>query len=174
MASLLLAGVPGVGKTTVIRKVATSLSGFGLAGFVTDEIRTERGREGFRLITFDGQEAVMAHIDLHTPHRVGRYRVDLQAIDRLVQSALNLKRNADLYLVDEVGKMECLSAAFVTGMRSVLNSGKPVVATVASRGEGFIEEVKQRQDSVVWKVTHENRNALPGLILDWLKGQPAD
>jgi len=173
MASLLLTGAPGVGKTTVIRKAAESLSGYVLAGFVTDEIRTARGREGFRLITFDGREAVMAHIDLHTPHRVGRYGVDVGTVDRLVQSALSLERKTDLYLVDEIGKMECLSEAFVAGMRSVLDSGKPVVASVAKRGEGLISEVKRRKDSVVWEVTHKNRNALTDQVVGWIKSRLA-
>ncbi len=168
MASLLLTGIPGIGKTTVIRKVAASLSGYTLAGFVTDEIRTERGREGFRLITFDGSEGVIAHVNFQTPQRIGRYRLDVQTIDRLVRSALRLEQNIDVYLVDEIGKMECLSKVFIACMRSVLDSGKPVVAAVAKKGEDFISEVKRRGDSVTWEVTRQNRDALPDSIFAWI------
>ncbi len=171
MASLLLTGVPGVGKTTIIRKVAESLSGHALAGFVTEEIRAEKGREGFRLITLDGREATMAHINFRTPHRVGKYGVDVPTIDRLAASALSLERHIELYLIDEIGKMECLSGAFVTGMRSVLDSGKPVVASVAKKGEGFIGEVKGRRDSVIWEVTRQNRNAMTRAVLSWIEGK---
>jgi len=171
MTALLLTGVPGIGKTTAMRKVAASLSGRSLAGFLTDEIRSERGREGFRLITLNGQEAVMAHVNFRTPHRVGKYKVDVRAIDRLVESALPVEGDIDLYLVDEIGRMECLSTVFVVRMRSVLDSAKPVVATVAIRGEGFITEVKHRRDSVVWEVTSQNRDALPDSVLTWAKAQ---
>jgi nucleoside-triphosphatase len=170
MTALLLTGIPGIGKTTIIRKVAESLSGYDLAGFVTDEIRTERGREGFRLITFDGQEATMAHVDFRTRYRVGRYGVDVQTVDRLVKSALRLLPHAGIYLVDEIGKMECFSSAFVAGMRSALDSGRPVVASIARKGEGLVGEVKRRRDCVLWEVTHHNRNAMPERVLDWIKG----
>ena len=119
MATLLLTGIPGIGKTTLIRKVAMSLAEHCFSGFVTDEIRGERGREGFRLITFKGQEATMAHVDLRSPYRVGKYRVDVHTIDRLAKTALRIEPNIELYLIDEIGKMECLSNIFVTGMRSV-------------------------------------------------------
>src|SRR5207248_11791886 len=46
--ALLLTGVPGVGKTTVLRRVKERLAGRRLRGFVTDEIRSRRGeRLGF-------------------------------------------------------------------------------------------------------------------------------
>ncbi|MBI2218916.1 MAG: hypothetical protein HYU51_16645 [Candidatus Rokubacteria bacterium] len=48
--------------------------------------------------------------------------------------------------VDEIGKMECLSRAFVEAVRALLDTAMPVVATVAARGGGFIEEVKRRRD----------------------------
>ena len=171
MAPLLLTGTPGIGKTTVIRKLAMSLSGHCFSGFVTDEIRNEQGRKGFRLITFKGQEATMAHVDIQSPHRVGKYRVDVKTIDRLAKIALRIEPNIELYLIDEIGKMECLSRIFVAGMRSVLDSGKPVIASVAKKGEGLISEVKKRQDSVIWEVTHQNRNDLPYSILHWIRGK---
>jgi nucleoside-triphosphatase len=169
MASLLLTGIPGIGKTTIIRKVAMSLAEHCFSGFVTDEIRTEQGRKGFRLITFDGQEAMMAHVDLRSQYRVGKYRVDVQTIDRLAKTALRIEPNIEFYIIDEIGKMECLSSIFVAGVRSILDSGKPIIASIAKKGEGLISEVKKRQDSVVWEVTVQNRNDLPDSILRWMR-----
>src|SRR5512134_567631 len=60
---LLLTGVPGIGKTTVIRRVADRLRGRRLAGFYTEEIRENGDRRGFRLAGFDGTERVIAHAD---------------------------------------------------------------------------------------------------------------
>jgi stage III sporulation protein SpoIIIAA len=51
---LLVAGRPGVGKTTVIRKVADALPRESLAGFYTEEVREHGRRRGFRAVTFDG------------------------------------------------------------------------------------------------------------------------
>jgi nucleoside-triphosphatase len=49
--TLLLTGRPGVGKTTVIKKVAEAL-GDRAGGFYTEEIRGAEGRRrGFQLVT---------------------------------------------------------------------------------------------------------------------------
>ena len=70
--TLLLTGRPGVGKTTVIKKVAEAL-GDQAGGFYTEEIRGADGRRrGFRLVALDGDKAVMALIDLRG---AGRPRV---------------------------------------------------------------------------------------------------
>src|SRR5262249_17997579 len=142
---LLLTGRPGVGKTTVIRKVVAGLTGHRLAGFYTEEIRLAPGeREGFRLVTFDGRTALMAHVDFKGRARIGRYGVDVAIIGALAESSLSPAREAACYVVDEIGRMECLAPRFVSAMRKVLDGPRPVVATVARSGGGLIAEVKQR------------------------------
>ena len=169
MKILLLTGAPGVGKTTVLRKVAGGVPGWKVAGFYTEEMRSaDDERCGFRLMCFDGRIGVMARVDFPGPHRIGKYGVDMEVIDALAPAALSLDQAADIYLVDEVGKMECLSERFIAAMASLLESGKPVVATVALHGEGFIDKVKHRPDVQIWQVTRANRDALPADILAWL------
>jgi nucleoside-triphosphatase len=73
-----------------------------------------------------------------------------------------------VYLVDEIGKIECLSKRFVAVMRSLLIGPKPVVATIALRGGGFITEAKRTQGAVIWEVTRANRDLLPSRGLRWL------
>ncbi len=51
---LLLTGVPGIGKTTVIKCLAARLTGLPIAGFYTEEIREGKSRVGFRLIGLHG------------------------------------------------------------------------------------------------------------------------
>ncbi len=170
MKILLLTGAPGVGKTTVLRKVAAGLPGRKVAGFYTEEIRSSHGeRYGFRLVCFDGRSGVMARVDFPGPRRVGKYGVDVAVIDEMAPAALSLDKPADIYLVDEIGKMECLSEQFVVAMTGLLASGKPVVATVALHGVGFIDEVKRRTGVQIWQVTRGNRDSIPADILSWLK-----
>jgi nucleoside-triphosphatase len=171
MKILLLTGTPGAGKTTVIRKIAAALPDWRLAGFYTEEIRDAGERRGFRIVGFDGQEKVMARENFPGPFRIGKYGVDVSAIEAVAESALSLDRPADLYLVDEIGRMECLSGKFIAAMRAVLDSGKPVIATVALHGEGFIAEVKSRPGVQLWQVTRGNRDYLPRDVLAWLKKQ---
>jgi nucleoside-triphosphatase len=164
---LLITGTPGIGKTTVIRRVADAIKTAGLRGFFTQEIREGGERRGFRLVGFDGTERVIAHVDFPKNRRVGKYGVDVQALD---DAAALLRRDpkARIYLVDEIGKMECLSERFVAAMRDLLSGNTPVVASVGARGGGFIAEVKRRPEYELWQVTHANRDDLPDRILNWL------
>jgi nucleoside-triphosphatase len=164
---LLLTGSPGVGKTTALRKVVAGLGRRRLSGFYTEEIRRRGERRGFRAVTFDGQAATMAHVSVRGPARVGKYGVDVGVVDELARSAL--APGGDVYLVDEIGKMECLSREFVAAMRALLDTGSPVVATVALRGEGLIAEVKRRPDVETWEVTRANRDDVPERVLGWLQ-----
>ncbi len=167
---LLLTGIPGVGKTTLVRRVAARLEGLRLAGFTTEEIREKGQRLGFRIVDFAGHSRTLAHVDLPGPARVGRYRVDVAAVDEVAATSLAPDSSVDLTVVDEIGKMECLSEAFVAAMRALLDSGRPVLATVARRGGGFIEEVKRRGDAELWEVTARNRDGLVERVLEWTRG----
>jgi len=166
---LLLTGVPGVGKTTVIRRVAEALSGTPLGGFYTEEIRSSGVRQGFCLRSFDGRERLIAHVEFPMRYRVGKYGVDIAAIDTAAEALLAPRAGLAVYLVDEIGKMECLSARFVDAMQDLLHSDKRVVATIGKRGGGFIDEVKQRSDCLLWEITTDNRESMPQRVLDWLK-----
>src|SRR5206468_9037694 len=98
----------------------------------------------------------------------GRYRVDVAAIDTVSESELALDPAAELYVVDEIGKMECFSARFVAGMLHLLEGDRPVAATVAWSGSGFIAEVKRQPGAELWEVTPRNRDTLVKQATGWL------
>jgi nucleoside-triphosphatase len=159
--------MPGIGKTTVIRRVANELGAEGLRGFCTEEIRKGGERLSFRLVGFEGTMHIIAHVDLPKRQRVGKYGVDVQALD----DAMPLLRpdpNRRVYLVDEIGKMECLSECFVAAMRTLMAGSTPIVATIGARGGGFIAEVKRRRECELWELTQANRDDMSARVLVWL------
>jgi nucleoside-triphosphatase len=168
--ALLLTGTPGIGKTTVIRRVVAQLELRQLRGFYTKEIREGGQRRGFRLLGFQGQERVIAHTAFPKSHRVGKYGVDVAAIDEAA-ALLAPDPGARVYVVDEIGKMECFSERFVAAVRALLAGRTPVVATVALHGAGFIAEVKSQPEALLWEVTHANRDELPARVKSWLTEQ---
>ena len=167
---LLLSGRPGVGKTTAIRRLVDLLPGLRLAGFYTEEVRDERRqRTGFLARTFSGVERLIADAGLPGSSRVGRYGVDVEAIDVLADSELALREDVDLYIIDEIGKMECLSQRFVAATRALLDSTQPVVATVGQRGGGFVAEARRYPGARCQEVTAANRDQLPEQVVRWIR-----
>jgi nucleoside-triphosphatase len=75
--NLLLTGVPGCGKTTVICRIAERLRDRRPEGFYTDEVRYRGRRVGFRAVGLGGGSVMLAHVGFSGRHRVGRYGVDL-------------------------------------------------------------------------------------------------
>jgi nucleoside-triphosphatase len=165
---LLLTGLPGVGKTTILRDAARKLTDFHLVGFYTEEIRVGRERRGFRIHAFNGEEAIIAHVN-RPPPRVGKYGVDVATIDRFAATLNHPGDRATIYLIDEIGKMECLSSMFVEAVTELIDDGAPFVATVAQRGGGLIEQVKRRRDVEIWTVTTATRDTLPERIVAWIR-----
>jgi nucleoside-triphosphatase len=171
---LLVTGVPGVGKTTLVRRVAAAREDLHICGFYTEEIREGRDRVGFRAVTFGGDTLVIAHVHFPGRYRVGRYGVDVAAIESLVESSLTASLECVLYIVDEIGRMECLSTLFVSRMRGLLGSETPVLATIGLRGGGFLAEVKGRSDVQLLEVTRGNRETLADRAIEWVASAVGD
>ncbi len=166
--NLLLTGRPGVGKTTVLRKVAQAL-GERAGGFYTEEVREDGRRVGFRIVTLDGQWGWLAHVRLPGRYRVGRYNVKLEDLETMgvaaVRRALGLRK---VILIDEIGPMELFSPAFKHVVMQAMDSTLPLVATVMARFDPWVYALKARADTEVWEITRANRNAMPERVLAWI------
>jgi energy-coupling factor transporter ATP-binding protein EcfA2 len=97
-----------------------------------------------------GKTTVVRHLAFRLRERVGKYGVDVAALDASA-SLIAPDAVAEVYLVDEIGKMECLSSRLVAAMRMLLDGATPVVATVALKGGGFIAEAKRKPGSTIWE-----------------------
>jgi len=162
---ILLTGLPGVGKTTIIKQLAHSLVTHQPDGFFTQEIRENGIRKGFELVTLDGRRHLLSHVNIPGHHRVGRYGVDLAGFEKLLET-LDLRHSpSQLVILDEIGKMECLSQRFIEEVKALLDSPKMVIATVGLKGGGFPARVRRRPDCQVLTVTLSNRSTLSSTLL---------
>src|SRR5262245_27571545 len=128
-----------------------------------------RVRYGFTIEALDGPSAVLASVRFPAGPRVGRYRVDVEALDGVAVPAIALRGGVRLVVVDEIGKMECLSRRFCDAVRETLDTSTPVLATIAQAGGGFIAEVRRRRDMTLLELTSANRDAMPGRIVALLR-----
>jgi nucleoside-triphosphatase THEP1 len=160
-AKILLTGLPGCGKTTAVMKIIANLDPKKVAGFYTQEIRENNTRKGFSWTRLDGVTGILAHINTKSSYKVGKYGVDIVGFEKSVMPVLDIERsNAELFIIDEIGKMECFSKKFVTAVRRLFASDRSVLATVAQKGTGLISEVKNYPDTKLFNLTIQNRGKI--------------
>ena len=159
---ILLTGLPGCGKTTLVRRIIEQLGDLQLAGFYTQERRGSDGRRtGFQAMGLKGASIMLADVRSKSRVRVARYGVELPAFEQFLQDELNCgPGEVDLFVVDEVGKMERCSQRFIELVGALLDGDVSVLSTVAMKGGGFIADVKERNDVELVKVHNNNRDRL--------------
>jgi len=98
---------------------------------------------------------------------VGKYGVNFDSLDQIAASSMIPSKPDQIVILDEIGKMECLSRLFRETLIRVLDSPNTVIGTVAFKGIPFIETIKRRPDVLLVTVNEKNRNSL----VDSLSGQ---
>lgn len=163
---LFLTGDPGCGKTTVVRRVVERLRGsVPMTGFWTEEIREGDRRTGFRGVTLDGREFLLADIRKSGVARVGPYGVVLEGLESVGVAELRPGTGVRLVVVDEVGKMESFSPAFREAVVALLASPLAVLGTVAVHGVGFPKRVRQDRRVELVRMSRASRDAMVGDVL---------
>jgi nucleoside-triphosphatase len=166
---LLLTGKPGTGKTALIRE-AISRTRIRAGGFYTEEIRTGGVRQGFRIVTLDGQQAILAHVNISSPYQVSKYKVDINSLDKVGVPAIHQAlKEYDVTIIDEIGKMELLSLQFKEVVRQAIDSGKKVLGTIMLGPHPFADEVKNHPQVELLLVSRDNHNQALREILRWLE-----
>ena len=171
----LVTGPPRSGKTTVVQTLVDRLEvrGYRAGGIVCPEIRKDGERVGFEIVDVaSGDSRVLAHVDQSEGPSVGKYRVNVPNVDAICRTAFSRAlKSADFVVVDEIAPMEVHSDEFVRGVRRVLDADVPLVAAIHYRStEGFIGEVKTRDDVETFEVTEATRDRLPGELVERLLG----
>ena len=162
---ILLTGEPRIGKTTILENFLGLIKD--KQGFVTREVRDNGERTGFKLVSSDGQTAVLASVDSNSEFRVSKYGVNIEEFERFIKN-LPLVQSQNLLYIDEIGQMELLADSFKKVVTYYLNSDNHYVGTISSvYSDDFTKQILSRYDLVHIKLTYESREqvvaALEGL-----------
>ena len=171
-----LSGLPGVGKTTTLIKTIEILEeeGYVVGGMITEELRENGKRTGFYVLDWMSKEKkVFAHKDFESRHRVGKYGVDIKALEEVGIKALqDAMEKADVIVIDEIGKMEVESKKFVQTVRDILDMDNHMIMTLHKKSRNsLLQEIRRRDDIRMLEVTPINRNLLPFKIVQLIKGE---
>ncbi len=172
MPILVIRGFPGVGKTTLIRRIREWVPPARSAGFYTVERRDSTGRRvGFDLIDWrSGREYPLARVDwADAPYRVGKYGVRTDGLDTWVRAATaGTSPPPALWVIDELGKMERFSAEFITWLHTLDLTHAVAVCTAPVRILPVYRPFFRKWHPEFWTLTRANRAALADRLRTWI------
>jgi len=170
---LLLTGNPGIGKTSVLVKTVNALKekGYCVGGMMSLEAREGETRIGFEIFDLNsGQRGWLARVDQKAGPKVGKYSVNLEDLDLIgAKSIEDALKKCAVVVIDEIGPMELFSEKFKEATTKALESRKVILAVVHRKSKDrLIIKAKNREDSITFKVTQENRNELHTTLISTL------
>jgi len=170
-----ITGMPRVGKTEGLIRVIKRLEGeYVFGGMVTKSIEENGERVGFKVVDWlTKKEKVFAHVNMDSVYRVGKYKLDLKALEEIGIPAIERAiedENIDIIVIDEVGKMELESKKFKEVVRRALEGEKPVLLTLHKKSrDSLLQDIRNMDDVRILEITPVNRNLLPYKIEKILK-----
>lgn len=161
--NIFVTSAPGCGKSTLIHELIQEMKHRRIAGIVTPEIRKHRQRQGFKMVDLaTGKETVLASVDI-TPAVIGKYGVNIEGIEHIVDLFLDSSQQADAIFLDEIGPMELRSRRFQEAVQQVLEAEQPVVATLHRR---LVDRYGERGEVI--RLTRDTFNEVKQRILQKL------
>jgi len=171
-----ITGLPGSGKTYALLRVIDMLKEEELliGGMVDEPIEDGRKKTGFtvrNLLT--GEQQVFASTDIESKIVVGKIGVDLSKLEEVgVKAIKDAVEQCDIIVIDEVGKMEVESEAFVEAVKASLEADKPMILTLHKKSRNpLLQDIRRRDDVRILEVTPTNRNILPYKIVRLMHGE---
>ncbi len=166
MKNILITGLPGSGKTTLIKQVLNNLD-IEKIGFYTEEIREKNERIGFKIITLSGKQEILAHKDYITPYKVSKYYVSIENLEKIAVKEIEkgISKENCLIVIDEIGKMELFSEKFKKILLFAFESPNKVLATIMYKPHPFCDSLKQRKDVEVFTLEKINFSLIKEILI---------
>lgn len=167
---LLVTGIPGVGKTTVLLKAVDGLrvKHYRIGGMISRDVRSGGSRIGFEVLDLiSGRSGWLATVAQDHGPSVGRYRVNLEDLDNVgAKAIMQAVDQSDVIVIDEIGPMELFSQQFKHAVMKTLESNKPAICIVHWKMKNeLIDGMKRRDDAETFTATPENRDHLHELLV---------
>ncbi len=177
-----ITGLPKAGKTDTLLKVIEMLENddIKVGGVITESIKEGGKTVGFYIMDWETKEkGIMAHRNIETETsrlRVEDYGVDVAVIERIgVPAIMNAIENADVIVIDEIGRMEVLSKAFTAAVKETFDVDKPLIITLHKKSRNpILQDIRRRDDVRILEVTPINQSILPYKIVKLLKEELAN
>ncbi|KAK1261326.1 hypothetical protein QJS04_geneDACA001390 [Acorus gramineus] len=163
----------------VLEKLRNSNPCLNVRGFYTREVRQCSERVGFEVVTVDGKHGPLASCHTSSAESlrwpsVGKYKVDIASFESLALPELQVKDDTDLFIIDEVGKMELFSSTFYPAVLEIIGSNVPILASIPipkfNQDIPAVARLRNHPGVTVFTLSKSNRDAVKGEIYSQLVG----
>ena len=171
-----ITGLPGSGKTYALLRVIEMLKDDELVigGMIDEPLTDGRRRVGFSVRNIlTGEAQIFASADIESKIMIGKIGVDLAKFEEIGITAIRTAcEQCDIIVIDEVGKVEVESQAFIDAVIEALDVDKPMILTLHKKSRNpLLQDIRRRDDVRILEVTPTNRNILPYKILRLMNGE---
>lgn len=171
-----ITGLPGSGKTYTLKRVIEMLQkdNITIGGMMDEKVTDGRHEIGLTVCNLmTGEKVVFASSDNESKITTGNLGVDLSMFESIsIEAIKNACASCDLIVIDEVGKVEVESQAFVDAVKEALDVDKPMIITLHKKSRNpLLQDIRRRDDVRILEVTPTNRNLLPFKIIRLMNGE---
>lgn len=101
---------------------------------------------------------------------MGKYGVDIESLERIgVVTLQHAVQRYDIVVVDEIGKMELLSANFKKIVSDMIGSKKRILGTIMLNSHPWADTIKRLPQIDLVPLTEANYHHIAAELRDWLK-----
>ena len=165
----LLTAPPRTGKSTAIKKIVNMLGPNNCGGFYTEEIRKDGDRIGFKIISLNGKEGILADVDLDSPYKISKYGVNLEVFEDIglkeLYRAIDSK-DINYLIIDEIGPMQLFSDEYKELLLKLLTIDKIVIGTIFYANYDWLDDYKKNKQIKLIEIDENNRNTIPLQIVE--------
>jgi len=172
--NIFLTGSIGIGKSTIIRKVINQLS-LHVCGFSVDREGKKNNWNAFYLV----EASSFNNGDRSKKSKYNRFafrndysknwEINIQVFNEIGVKLLTNIDNADIVIMDELGRFELTAYRFQQKVYEVLNSDKPVLGVIKDESNPFLDDIRNRKDVQIFRVTLGNREEVYKEVLSLIK-----
>ena len=154
MSPILFTGAPGIGKSTLLSRLAEVLDSRYVSGVISGEIRIEGKRQGFTVRSFGGAPGVLSSPDLPGEPRFGTLMPD--GSRRLKQSG-------------RLGKLPLRALGARRLPREILAMPVPVFASIGLQDHEWMADLRNDRRYPLLELTHRNRDLVAELLVTHIR-----
>lgn len=166
---ILLTAPPRTGKSTAIKKIVNMLGPQNCGGFYTEEIRKDGERVGFKIISLNGDEGILAHTQFESEYKISRYGVDLDTFENICLKELHraiITNNIKYIIIDEIGPMQLFSEEYKEMLMKMLTIEKMVIGTIFYASYDWLDDFKKNEQVDLIEINENNRNEIPFDVIE--------